>query len=85
MASRRTSCSVATTSSLTLRDAFTRRVALDLVVERLQAEQDRRQRLPGLVVELARQASPLELLRIDDAPQHVARDPLREIHCDGGA
>ena len=43
-----------------------------------QAEQDRRQRLTGLVVQLAREPPPLELLGLDDAPERVARDPLRQ-------
>ena len=36
------------------------------VLERLQAEEDRRQRLAGLVVELACEPLALELLRGDD-------------------
>ena len=39
----------------------------DALLERLQAEQDRGQRLAGLVVELAREPLPLELLCLDDA------------------
>ena len=60
-------------------------VALDLLLERLQAEQDRRERLAGLVVQLACEPAPLELLRVDDAPERVACDALREIDRDGCA
>ena len=52
---------------------------------RLQPEQDRRQRLPGLVVQLAREPLPLELLRADDAAQRVAGDALGEVDGDGRA
>ena len=45
------------------------------LLERLQAEQNRRQRLPCLVVQLARQAPPLQLLRFDDPADGVAADP----------
>jgi hypothetical protein len=38
-------------------------VALPFVLERLEPEQDRRERLAGLVVQLAREPRPLELLR----------------------
>ena len=47
-----------------------------LLLERPEAEQDRRQRLAGLVVQLAREPAALELLRGDDAAERVARDAL---------
>ena len=55
------------------------------LLDGLQAEQHRRQLLPGLVVELARQPAPLELLRLDDPAQRVAGDARREVDGDGGA
>ena len=58
---------------------------LDASLERLQAEEDRGQRLAGLVVQLTREAAALELLRVDDAAERVARDALREIDRDRGA
>src|SRR5207248_3841439 len=64
-----------------VRDGSARIVAFDLLLERLQTEQDRRQRLAGLVVQLTREPPALELLRSDDAAKRVARDPLREIDC----
>ena len=39
------------------------------LLDRPQPEQDRRQRLPGLVVQLAGQPASLQLLRLHDAPQ----------------
>ena len=60
-------------------------VALLLVLgllDGLQPEQDRRQRLPRLVVQLAREPPPLELLRLDHAPQRVALHAFGEL--DGG-
>ena len=62
-ARRRTSCSVATTSSRSAAVAVAGVVGLDHVVEVLEPEQDRRQRLPGLVVQLAREPRALELLQ----------------------
>ena len=56
------------------------------LLERLQAEQDRRQRPTRLVVQLARQARrQLELLRLDDAAHGVAADLLGEVDRDRGA
>ena len=52
---------------------------------RLQPEEDRGQRLPRLVVQLAREPPPLELLRLDHAPHHVPFDTLREVDRDRGA
>ena len=57
-------------------------VGLGRLLERLQPEQDRRQRLARLVVELAREPRALELLRLDDAPDRVAADPLGEVDRD---
>jgi hypothetical protein len=51
---------------------------LDAFLERLQAEQDRCQRLPGLVVELARQPSALDFLRLYDAADGISAHPLGE-------
>ena len=76
-ASRRTSCSVATTSSRSSATA-----SGDCAVEPLEAEQDRGQRLAGLVVQLAREPLPLELLGGDDPAQRVALHPLRELDRD---
>ena len=59
-------------------------IALGLL-DRLQAEQHRRQLLPGLVVELARQPPALELLRLDDATERVARDARRQVDSHRGA
>ncbi len=44
------------------------------VLDHLQAEQDRRQRLPRLVVQLTRETPPFDLLSLDDTPQRVALD-----------
>ena len=57
-------------------------VGLDLLLERLQAEQDRRKRLPRLVVQLAREPAPLELLGVDDAPKRVAGNALGKVDGD---
>ena len=46
------------------------------LLERLETEQDRGERLAGLVVKLARKAAALELLRLHDPAQRVARDAL---------
>ena len=55
------------------------------LLDGLQPEQHRRQLLPGLVVQLAREPAPLELLRLDDPAQRVAGDARREVDGDGGA
>ena len=55
------------------------------LLDRLQAEQHRRQLLAGLVVQLAREPAPLELLRLDDPAQRVAGNAGREVDRDGGA
>ena len=52
------------------------------VLDPLQAEQDRGQRLAGLVVQLAREPRALELLRLDDAAERVARDAVGEVDGD---
>ena len=52
------------------------------VVEVLEAEQDRRERLAGLVVQLAGEPRALELLRLDDAAQRVAAHALGEVDGD---
>ena len=62
-ARRRTSCSVATTSSRRPATAVCASSPSSAVLERLETEQDRGQRLAGLVVQLACQPAPLELLR----------------------
>ncbi len=56
----------------------------DPLLQRFQPEQDRRQRLAGLVVQLACEAAALDLLRLDGATEGVALDPFGEIHCDRG-
>ena len=66
-------------------DRLPRLVALRRLLERLQPEQDRGQRLSGLVVQLTRQARPLELLRLDDTADDVAADQPRVIDRDRGA
>ena len=48
-------------------------------------EQDRRQRLPCLVVQLPCEPASLELLARDDAAKRIPGDPAREIDGDGGA
>ena len=75
-ASRRTSWSAPTTSSRSSASGRGGRVIARASSTRLQPEQDRGQRLPGLVVQLARKPAAFELLRLDDAPQRVARDSL---------
>ena len=81
-ASLRTSWSVVTTSSRNSRrrghDA--RRVFESSKL--LQLEEDRRQSLPGLVVQLPRESLPLQLLRPDDTAKRVARDALGEVDGD---
>ena len=62
-----------------------RRVVRERLLERLQPEQDRGQRLPGLVVELAREPAALDLLRLHDAPDRIPRHALRQLDGDGGA
>ena len=54
------------------------------LLDRLQAEQHRRQLLPGLVVQLPREPAPLELLRLDDPAERVAGDPRRQVDGDCG-
>ena len=54
-------------------------------LDRLQAEQHRRQRLPRLVVQLACQPAALELLALEHAPERIALHALRELDGDGGA
>ena len=48
-------------------------------LEPAQGEQDRGERLPGLVMQLARQARSLALLARDDRAHRLAPDPAREI------
>ena len=67
------------------RDRGARLVAPDRLLERLQPEQDRGERLAGLVVELAGEPAPLELLGLDDTPHRVAADALREVDGDRGS
>ena len=55
------------------------------VLEAAQAEEDRRERLAGLVVQLAGEAAALELLRGHDSLQRVARHPLPQLDGDRGA
>ena len=62
-----------------LGDSGAQLVAFDQVLECLQTEQDRRQRLPCLVVQLTREPAALGLLRLDDPPERIAGDALREI------
>ena len=52
------------------------------LLDPLQAEQDRRQRLAGLVVELAREPPALELLPLDHAAERVAGDAVGEVDGD---
>ena len=84
-ARRRTSWSALTTSSRSSARAARARVVRERLLERLQPEQDRGQRLPGLVVELAREPPALQLLRLHDAAERIARDALRQLDGDGGA
>src|SRR5581483_7793510 len=55
------------------------------LLEPAQAEEDRRQRLARLVVQLTRETPPLELLRRDDALERVPRDALPQLDGDRGA
>ena len=61
------------------------RVVGQRLLERLEPEQDRGQRLPGLVVELVCEPLPLQLLRRHDAAQRIARHSLRQLDGHGGA
>ena len=70
------------TSSRTDSSAARALGGLRCLLEGLQAEQDRRQRLTCLVVQLAREARPLQLLRLDDPPDGVPAHPLGEIDGD---
>ena len=65
-----------TTSSRSSRRRLARASSRLRVLDAPQAEQDRGQRLPGLVVELAGEPLALELLRVDDTAQRVPRDAL---------
>src|SRR5262249_25672347 len=49
------------------------------LLDRLQTEKDRRQRLARLVVELAREAAALELLGLDDAAEDIAAHARRQV------
>src|SRR5207344_3404251 len=60
-------------------------VAGERLLERLQAEENRRERLAGLVVQLTRQALALQLLGGDDAADDVAADALRKVNGNGSA
>ena len=82
-ASRRTSWSVETTSSRSASDRLAR-LAARRVLERLQAEQDRRQCLAGLVVQLAREPLALELLRLHHSAHGVAAHALGEVDAGRG-
>ena len=57
----------------------------DLLLDALQPEEDRGQRLPGLVVELPREPGSLELLRRHDPAHRVPADPLRQVDRDRSA
>ena len=76
-ASRRTLCSVSTTRLPQLAAAAWASSALFGALDRGEAEQDRRQRLPGLVVQLAGEPLPLRLLRLHGAAQRVALHAAR--------
>ena len=54
-------------------------------LESAETEEDRRERLPRLVVQLPREPAPLELLRRDDAPEGIPRHAFGEVDCDGRA
>ena len=54
-------------------------------LERLQPEQDRGERLAGLVVQLAREPRALELLPLEQRAHRLASDPLGELECERGA
>ena len=60
-------------------DRCTRAGVLHSFLQTFQPQQDRRQRLPRLVVQLSRQPPALELLGLDDPAEGVARDSLREV------
>ena len=68
-----------TTSSRSSRAASARSAVRGRLLDRLQPEQDRGERLPRLVVQLAREPAALELLRRDDAAERVALDARREV------
>src|SRR4249919_2038176 len=53
--------------------------------ERLETEQNRRERLSGLVVQLAGESSALELLRLDDPAYGIPAHPFRELDGNGRA
>ena len=57
-------------------------VPVDHLVEHLQPQHDRGQRLARLVVQLPGEPPALDLLRVDDPPQRIARDALRQIDRD---
>ena len=79
--SRRTSSSARADELADPRD----RLRADLRLERLQPEQDRGERLPGLVVQLAREPLALELLPLEQRLHGLAADALRELERDRGA
>ena len=85
-ASRRTSCSVARPRGREMRrrPRGARRRA-SVLLERAEAEQDRGERLPGLVVQLAREPPALELLRRDHARSASRATRSREVDGDRGA
>ena len=68
-----------------LRDAPAQLVFALRVLHGLQPQERRGQRLPGLVVELARESLPLELLSVNDAFDYVAGDAAREVDGYGGS
>ena len=55
------------------------RVGSTGLLERLQPEEDRRQRLPGLVVQLARDPLALQLLGLDDASHGITAHALGQV------
>src|SRR5581483_11212770 len=55
------------------------RLLADLALERLQAEEDRRERLPCLVVQLARQPAAFGLLPFEERENGTAPDALRQL------
>ena len=55
----------------------------DLPLDRLQSEQDRGERLTGLVVELAGESCALDLLSIEQCAHGLSPDPLGELDRDG--
>ena len=78
-ARRLTLWSVSTICSRSSAARRARRLGRVRLLDVLQAEQDRRQSLPGLVVELAREPATLELLPRDHPAQRVAGDPVGEV------